>query len=117
MLKNLENIRIIDSNDKQLLNSHYCLVIVLKKNITHFRKNIINKLNSLGVGTSIYYPQPVPRMTYYKNKYGYIKNKFTNAEMFSDSSISLPVGPHLNLKHMKFIAKSVKTIIKSLKND
>ena len=117
LLKNLENIRIIDSNDKQLLNSHYCLVIVLKKNITHFRKNIINKLNSLGVGTSIYYPQPVPRMTYYKNKYGYIKNKFTNAEMFSDSSISLPVGPHLNLKHMKFIAKSVKTIIKSLKND
>ena len=34
-------------------------------------------------------------MSYYKKKYGYKKNNFTNAAVISDRSISLPVGPHL----------------------
>jgi len=117
LLKNLENIRVIDSNNKSLLNSHYCLAIILEKKISHFRMSIIKKLNDLGIGTSIYYPQPVPRMKYYKDKYKYNKNRFKNAELFSDKSICFPVGPHLNLKHMKFIAKNITTVITNIINE
>jgi perosamine synthetase len=117
LLKNLRDIRVIDSNKKFLLNSHYCLTVILGKKISRFRMMLIKKLNNLGIGTSIYYPQPVPRMKYYKNKYGYKKNRFKNAELFSDSSICFPVGPHLNLNHMKFIAKNITAVIKNIKDE
>ncbi len=80
LLKNLKNVRVINSNKKILKNSHYCLAILLDKKISKFRMQIVKKLNNLGIGTSIYYPQPVPRMKYYKDKYGYNKKRFKNAD-------------------------------------
>jgi dTDP-4-amino-4,6-dideoxygalactose transaminase len=115
-LKNLKNIRVIDSSQKVLKNSHYCLAILLDKKISRFRMQIVKKLNNLGIGTSIYYPQPVPRMKYYKNKYSYNKKRFKNAEMFSDSSICFSVGPHLNQNHMTFIAKNITTVVENIKH-
>jgi dTDP-4-amino-4,6-dideoxygalactose transaminase len=114
LLKDFKNIRVIDSGKKILQNSHYCLAILLNKKISKFRMRIVKNLNNLGIGTSIYYPQPVPRMKYYKNKYGYNKNSLKNAEMFSDSSICFPVGPHLNQNHMTFIAKNIISVIKNI---
>jgi perosamine synthetase len=114
LLKDSKNLRVIDSNRKILKNSHYCLTVLLDKKISKFRMQIVKKLNSLGIGTSIYYPQPVPRMKYYKNKYGYNKKRFKNAEMLSDSSICFPVGPHLNQNHMTFIAKNIINVIKNI---
>jgi perosamine synthetase len=116
LLKNLKNIRVIDSSQKVLKNSHYCLAVLLDKKISRFRMQIVKKLNNLGIGTSIYYPQPVPRMKYYKNKYSYNKKRFKNAEMFSDSSICFPVGPHLNQNHMTFIAKNITTVVENIKH-
>ena len=52
-------------------NSHYCLSIVLKPRLAPLRFEIVSRLNSRGVGTSIYYPKPVPHMNYYATKYGY----------------------------------------------
>jgi dTDP-4-amino-4,6-dideoxygalactose transaminase len=112
LLRDFKNIRVIDSSKKILKNSHYCLAILLDKKISKFRMQIVKKLNNLGIGTSIYYPQPVPRMKFYKNKYGYNKKKFKNAEMFSDTSICFPVGPHLNQNHMTFIAKNIINLLK-----
>jgi dTDP-4-amino-4,6-dideoxygalactose transaminase len=117
LLKNLKNVRIIDSGKKILNNSHYCLAILLDKKISKFRMQIVKKINSLGIGTSIYYPQPVPRMKYYKDKYGYNKKRFKNAEMFSDSTICFPVGPHLNQNHMTFIAKNIINVIKNINHE
>ena len=116
-MKNLKNVRVIDSNKKILKNSHYCLAILLGKKISKFRMQIVKKINNLGIGTSIYYPQPVPRMKYYKDKYDYNKKIFKNAEMFSDSSICFPVGPHLNQKHMTFIAKNITNVIKNINHE
>ena len=114
LLKNLKKIRVIDSKKKILKNSHYCLTILLDKKIAKYRMQVVKKLNNLGIGTSIYYPQPVPRMKYYKNKYGYNKKIFANAEIFSDTSICFPVGPHLNQNHMTFIAKNIISIVKNI---
>ena len=75
MKKNLENlklIKILNSSNKKLINSNYCMTLILNKKISNKRTKIIKYLNSKGIGTSIYYPQPVPRMTYIK------KNIITN---------------------------------------
>jgi len=41
----------------------------LKGSLAGRRNDIVAALNAAGVGTSIYYPQPVPRMQYYRQKY------------------------------------------------
>ena len=58
---------IIKFENKIFHGSYYCLCLVINdKKID--RLEIINKLNKQGVGTSIYYPKPIPEMSYYKKK-------------------------------------------------
>ena len=74
----------------------------------------MNNLTNRGIGTSIYYPSPVPRMTYYKNKYGYNSNNFKNSQIISDGMISFPVGPHLSIEDMNFISMQFKEVMEEI---
>ena len=103
--------------DERFKSCHYCLSVILDKELISRRHEIMSKLTSRGIGSSIYYPHPVPRMIYYKNKYGYDKNKFRNASKISDSSIALPVGPHLTKEDIKTISIEIINIIKRKKNE
>jgi dTDP-4-amino-4,6-dideoxygalactose transaminase len=94
-LSKLANVSVLDSCSPDTQSAYYCLSAVLEKPLAEKRFELVKKLNAAGIGTSVYYPQPVPRMTYYKNKYGYKAGNFTQAERISDQSIALPVGPHL----------------------
>ena len=49
-----------------------------------------------GVGTSVYYPHPLPRAAYYQKKYGTSAASVPAATEISDCSVALPVGPHLS---------------------
>ena len=84
--------------------SFYCLSILLEQNLLQNRWDIIEYLNRNGIGTSIYYPKPVPMMSYYKDKYGNSEADFPIASRISDATISLPVGPHLSVDDMQYIA-------------
>ena len=92
--------------------SYYCMGILLNKELRPKRALIMDSMGANNVGTSIYYPQPVPRMSYYKERYGYRPEHYPNAENISDSMISLPVGPHLGLSEMETIARSLLSAIK-----
>lgn len=110
-LKKLDYISILPQPvNKHLHSSHYCLGMMIDNTLKIKRPIIMDALGKKGVGTSIYYPQPVPRMSYYKNKYGYDENKYINAATISDHIIALPVGPHLNLSDMDYIVESVKQV-------
>ena len=61
---------------------------------------------------SIHYATPVPLMYYYKNKYGYKKDDFLNAEIYSNSNISLPVYSNLSKSDINYICKTIKIILK-----
>ena len=78
------------------------------------RNDVALKLKEAGVGTSIYYPQPLPRLAYYRNKYGYEVDAFPNAAAVSDCSIALPVGPHLVDGDIEYIAENLKLAIKEV---
>lgn len=97
--------------NNHLISCHYCLSVILDEETTPKRAAIMDALTALGIGSSVYYPQPVPRMKYYKDKYGYDPSQFTNAARLSDQSIALPVGPHLGEKEMKTIASSLIEIL------
>ncbi|MFA4825903.1 MAG: DegT/DnrJ/EryC1/StrS family aminotransferase [Methanoregula sp.] len=114
-LSDIPDISILDSQHKDVVNSHYCLSIVLDGVLAKKRNEAVTTLNQKGVGTSVYYPQPVPRMAYYRNKYGYNPQSFPQAERISDQSIALPVGPHLNCEDMEYIAENVSDTLKDLR--
>jgi len=105
-----ESFNIIKFENKPFYGSYYCLCLIINDRTIN-RLEIINKLNKEGVGTSIYYPKPIPEMSYYKKKYGYSPSKFKNAEKFSYRSIALPLGTHLTNKDLNLIANSINKVL------
>jgi dTDP-4-amino-4,6-dideoxygalactose transaminase len=71
-------------------------------------------LTARGIGSSIYYPQPVPRMTHYREKYGCDAAQYAHAARLSDCSIALPVGPHLSPSEMGEIASEFRLVLKEV---
>tara|TARA_B100001559_G_scaffold318291_1_gene325188 strand:+ start:144 stop:1286 length:1143 start_codon:yes stop_codon:yes gene_type:complete len=100
--------------NKSKISSYYCLSLILDNELAKKRPDIMKELTSRGIGSSIYYPQPVPRMKYYRDKYGYNDSEFLNSAIISDNSIALPVGPHLNEENIKTIAETLINIIKTI---
>jgi perosamine synthetase len=113
-LANFEHVAVLDVTAANQTNSHYCLTVVFDGPLAGQRTEIIRRLNAVGVGTSVYYPHPIPRLTYYREKYGEDLSRFPNAVRISDQSIALPVGPHLNTDDMTYIAHELTIIVKDL---
>lgn len=114
ILSTVKGIRVLDTTSPSRTNSHYCLVAALDPSNYGKRDDIVRALNELGVGTSIYYPQPVPRMAYYQGKYGYDAKRYPNAIGISDHGIALPVGPHLSLDDMQYVGESFVKVMKEI---
>lgn len=111
-LGGIEEIGILASDgDAIRKGSHYCLAIVLADRMVARRGEIIAAINRRGVGTSIYYPVPVPLTTLYRKRDGNAAHGFPNAARISAQSIALPVGPHLGRDDMKTIIQAVKAAI------
>ncbi len=107
-LREIDEITLLDAGSGDFQSSYYCLSIVLNANQRSDRNDLIAELNRRGVGTSIYYPRPVPSLTYYRDKYGHRDTEFPNASRISHQSITLPVGPHLEVDDMEYISTVVK---------
>jgi hypothetical protein len=72
-------------------------------------------LREAGVGTSMYYPGPVPHLKYYRDKYQLGGTPFPNATRISQQSIALSVGPHLDEDDMNYTAAALKKVLGDLK--
>ena len=104
----------LDTADPRMVNSHYCLIATLEGASADVRNDVVARINAAGVGTSIYYPQPVPRMAYYRGKYGYDSSRFPGAEAVSDASLALPVGPHLESDDIQAVAAAVVSVVREV---
>ncbi len=114
-LENIGGLDVLNNASPVVTNSHYCLSLVLDESLGGKRPELVASLRSAGIGTSVYYPQPVPRMTYYRNKYGYEPERFRAAARISDQSIALPVGPHLDQYDVEYIAETVRHSIERIR--
>ena len=110
----VEGVRLLPFGTQRLTGSHYCAAALLDADLALKRPRIMAAMTARGVGTSIYYPHPVPRMTYYAGKYGWKDGSFPHAECIADRSIALSVGPHLDDDDMKYIAGSINSAIRSV---
>ena len=110
-LRGTPGLRVLDAKSADAQNSHYCLVVVLEGELGAKRNEIVGRLNAAGVGTSVYYPQPVPRMKYYRDKYGYDAARYPVASAISDRSIALPVGPHLDAADLQYVGETFLDVV------
>jgi dTDP-4-amino-4,6-dideoxygalactose transaminase len=113
-LGGLEHVRVLDAGDAAGRSSHYCLTAVLTGPLAGRRDEVILRLKQAGVGTSVYYPQPVPRMTYYRKKYGYRPEAFPHATAISDQGVALPVGPHLAEDDVAYVGETFSRTIREV---
>jgi perosamine synthetase len=109
-LAGVAGIDVIDATDPKAANSHYCLTIRPSGRWQDKRNDFVRALNAEGVGTSVHYPQPVPRMAFYQKKYGYDAARFSGAESISDGTLALPVAPHLSADDVEYIARVVTRV-------
>jgi perosamine synthetase len=111
-LQGINEVQILASDgDEVRRGSHYCLSIVVDETIAADRGEIILALKQRGIGTSIYYPVPVPLTRYYSGRYGAATEDYPNATRISSRSIALPVGPHLSIRDMITIANALKAVL------
>lgn len=114
-LATADSIRLLPSTAApRLTGSYYCSAALLDPVLASKRPQIVTAMSVRGVGTSVYYPQPVPRMAYYAQKYGWKDGSFPNAERIADHSLALSVGPHLDSDDMTFIAAALVSAIGSV---
>ncbi len=106
----IKELKLLNKYKREFTHSHYCITFILKDKRSGLRNLIIKDLQRKGIGTSIYYPGPVPMFSYYKKKYALRKSEFKNADTISNQSISLPVGPHLSKKQLNSIVKNLKDL-------
>ncbi len=114
LLGTIKGVRLIDSADPRAASSHYCVSVLLDPPYAAKREDIVRRLNAEGIGTSIYYPQPVPRMTYYRKKYATDPTSFANAARLSDQSVAVPLGMHLEPADVDLIVETLSDILKTI---
>lgn len=90
--------------------AYYCLIAKVEGDKTD-RNRIAASLKERGIQTSVYYPHPVPRLSYYAEKYGYDPQEFENSEAVSDRSIAFSIGAHLGKQELEKVISALKEII------
>jgi dTDP-4-amino-4,6-dideoxygalactose transaminase len=84
---------------------YHCFTLRFKN-----RSKVMDKLRDYGIGALIHYPIPLHLQKVYKNL-GFKKGDFPVAERVSKEIVSLPIYPYLKETQIKFIAKTLKSII------
>lgn len=110
-LAGISEVRPLADGGGNFEHAHYCLAIILDDRVADKRFDIISGLREAGVGTSMYYPGPVPHLKYYRDKYKLGGTAFPNATRISQQSIALSVGPHLDEDDMNYTAAALKKVL------
>ena len=110
-LAGIAELEVLADGNARARHANYCLVAVLNEKLAPRRPEIMETLKQRGVGTSVYYPVPLPLAKYYREKYHASPDAFPNARRISHQSIALPVGPHLDPEDMHTIVSELKAAI------
>lgn len=105
-LKSIDKIVIPFSNYKEP-SSNYIFPIVLKNSTKKFRDEVRNKLDEIGIQTSVHYPA-VHRFSIYKKFY----TNLPRTNYVTDNLITLPMFGKLSKSKINFIVNNLKKILK-----
>lgn len=81
--------------------------IVLNENAKVDRNDFIQRLNGVGIGTSVHY-KPLHRMTYYKERYNLRPENYPNAERHWRGVVSLPIYSAMSNADLEFVSVAIR---------
>lgn len=90
--------------------SHYCMSVIPDESHQSRRAEIVAAMTARGIGTSVYYPRPIPSLSYYKSPLKPADKNFPASQRIC-ASIALPVGPHLSPGDAVRVADALKDAI------
>ncbi len=108
LLNPLDELVIFAPNNGKSQSSYYCLNIILPKDNSINRFDVMDRLQQKNIGFSVHYPSAVPMFSYYREKYDYKSGQFPNAEWLAAQTISLPIAPHIGDEEIKIIVDGLK---------
>lgn len=97
-------------SDRQSAWHLYMLRLRLDK-IAKTRRQIFEELRSLGIGVHVHYI-PLHLQPYYREKFGYKRGDFPQAEAFYDSCLTIPLFPGLKDQDCERIIEAVLEVVK-----
>jgi len=90
--------------------SWHLFIVVLNKTAKISRNELIEKLSEFGIGTSVHF-KPLHQMTYYKEKYHFIKEDYPSAEKTWQGNVSLPLYPFMEHEDVKYVCDKIKLLL------
>jgi dTDP-4-amino-4,6-dideoxygalactose transaminase len=73
------------------------------------RKSLMIFLKSKGINCGIYYPKTLSKMKAFSNIKSLSRENLKHSEKASNEILSLPIGPHLNIKDSEYIANAIQS--------
>ena len=108
-LRNIQGLVLPDQDD-QLTHAWQLFIIQIKPAEWQISRNdLIEKLNKVGIGTSVHYI-PVHMHSYYAGKYGWKPLDFPMAQQLSETVISLPLYPALQDHEVTYIIDHIQQL-------
>ena len=108
-LRNIQGLVLPDQDD-QLIHAWQLFIIQLRPAEWQTHRNVlIEKLNKVGIGTSVHYI-PVHMHSYYAGKYGWQPQDFPVAQQLAETVISLPLYPALQDREVTCILDHIKQL-------
>ena len=101
-IEKFSNIKTIECMPFSASSSYFVFQIFYKE-----RDLLLKKKKKKKIGVSVHYTNPLPKMTYYKNKYNLKIADYPNADRYGKTNISLPVYPKLKNSDINFICKTI----------
>lgn len=96
----ISKIKLLQHNPGDVISWHLFVIRINEREVLQ------NFLKTHGIETIIHYPIPCHLSEAYRNL-GYKKGDFPITERFSDTCLSLPIGPHLSMEQIQWVGEKV----------
>lgn len=103
-------IRPVSSDDERCAYHLYVVRIDFKR-LKISRRDLMQKLASLGVGTQVHYI-PIYSQPFYQQKFKFSSKNFPKAEKYYEECLSLPLFPAMTDKEVDRVSDSIKNIFR-----
>jgi dTDP-4-amino-4,6-dideoxygalactose transaminase len=100
---------ILPYESKDMLHSWYLYTARLKDGTEEERDHLVNELKKKGIGSEVYYINPVHNMPFYRGNFG--SAKLPQTEKASKQVFSLPIHPGVTDEQLRFIGETVLSLI------
>lgn len=115
-VREIDGVSTFDEPPPGARSSRYCLSARIDGAARGDRDRVIASLKKMGVGCSVYYPRPVPLMSWYRRSLDVRSDDFKVASALADTTVALPVGPHLTEADMHRVADALEIAVTEIRS-